>query len=313
MRGIVVVTLVIGCGGAAAPAARGPELAARAPAPARAWSGPVRRGGIQRVAAWPRAGDFGGYAGLWRHVAEDQRETLEILGDGSFDWIIERTGQRCEIVGTVAVVPGDPPQLAWAMTINNCNQSYQGKTSNDIVVAHGLDTMSLQDAEFSELQPVDYRREGAPRARPPETTAGAAGGPRHRPVAAGSALAGVVPADEGRDVELAVALELGGQDLLHAGPGQRALALGLDQRGAVDRGRARARGQAGRLGVLRDRLVDRQLGQGALDVAQLGAVGGRPLDVDSRAPRRGGRAGARSGSRPRPGGPAAPWSAGTRG
>jgi hypothetical protein len=181
VRGIVVVTVVIGCGGAAAPAARGPALAARAPVPARAWSGPARRGGIQRVAAWPRAGDFRGFAGLWRHVDDDQHETLEILGDGSFDWIIERPDQRCEIVGTVAVVAGEPPQLAWTMNINNCNRSYQGKTSNDIVVAHGLDTMSLQDAEFSELKPVDYRRAGAPRSRPPKPPRGPLAAPGSGP------------------------------------------------------------------------------------------------------------------------------------
>jgi len=160
VRLIVVASLVVGCGGAA-PRATVRAPAAVAPAASPASPGPSPPGAIRRVA---RAPEFGGYAGVWRHTDPNQDETLTIRGDGAFDWIIVRGEARCEIAGTTVIVDGVPPQLAWTMTLNTCNQQYQGKTSTDIVVDRrrdqdGFPTMSLQDAEFSEVPPVDYTRE----------------------------------------------------------------------------------------------------------------------------------------------------------
>jgi hypothetical protein len=120
--------------------------------------GARRPGAAVRVEATRWRTGLAAYAGVWRHNDPDQMEILAIMRTGAFDWSIERPGSRCQIAGTVAVVEGDPPALAWTMTTNTCNSSYQGRTSNDNVIAKGFDRMTLKDAEF-EIDPVEYERD----------------------------------------------------------------------------------------------------------------------------------------------------------
>lgn len=122
-----------------------------------------RPGGTVRVEANREHGGFGGFAAVWIHKEDGQDERLQIDRNGTFDWVIDRNGTKCEIAGTVVVenidYKGTPsPALTWTMTVNNCNSSYQGKNASDVIMEHTFDHLVIKDSEF-ELDPVPYDRE----------------------------------------------------------------------------------------------------------------------------------------------------------
>jgi hypothetical protein len=136
------------------PGARdGPDAAAPEGEPAAS----RRPGGAVRVVALRDHAGFAAFVGVWIHREDGQIEHLELRRGGDFEWRIDRNGVGCTISGTVEMVDGAPPSLAWTMTVNTCNSSYQGKTASDLVVDHDFERLVLKDAEF-DLEPVTYDR-----------------------------------------------------------------------------------------------------------------------------------------------------------
>jgi hypothetical protein len=145
--------------GTAAPSAvtTGPHLRIPPGAPAK--------GGVVRIEVNRAITGIALFAHTWLHVDDDQSEHLTITADGRFDWKIERPSSgTCQIAGTVTLIEGPVLAFQWMMTTNNCNSSYEGRTSNDWIVQHDRMHLALVDAEFH-TDPVTYDlisgREGA--------------------------------------------------------------------------------------------------------------------------------------------------------